>query len=306
MQSSLLLLHSYRLCTSGFGHRSLYPGSALSAPHPVACVQTAAERPFQQTYVSQSSGLMHQFSSVALLETQISPIGALINTLSDTHFLPVRGLTVFLTLFRFGFIHFTMAHFPFPLSQVHRSWWGWTGKLSHTLPLLFLRYSIKTQLLHKAGFIFPTFNQKKKQKEKETSWLKEIATAANFHLTKTTQHQLCEVAFVTGITLNRKPDIHPCSKKNLRNIVTARVCAHPASLTLISMFNTKFNALTVSMCAVRLSATRTLCFSEDHRRLRRGPCRKSWPGSRQRQDATCCPSLERHSLPLHRGMCSSQ
>lgn len=81
-----------RLGTSGFGRGSLHPGSALSAPHPVACVQTEAERPFQQTYVSQWSGPMHQFSSVALFETQISPAGALINALSDTHFLPVRGI----------------------------------------------------------------------------------------------------------------------------------------------------------------------------------------------------------------------
>lgn len=77
--------------------------------------------------------LMHQFSSVAFFETCISPTGALINALSDTHFLPVQEINCISHTVPLQFLHFTMAHFPFPLSQVHRSWWGWTGKISHTL-----------------------------------------------------------------------------------------------------------------------------------------------------------------------------
>lgn len=87
MQSSPFVFLPLRLRTSGFGRCSLHPGSALSAPHPVACVQTEAARPFQQTYVS-----THEQGSCTNFETQISPTGALMNALSDTHFLSVRGI----------------------------------------------------------------------------------------------------------------------------------------------------------------------------------------------------------------------
>lgn len=40
-----------RLCASGLGHSSLHLGSAFSASHSGACVQTEAERPVEQTYV---------------------------------------------------------------------------------------------------------------------------------------------------------------------------------------------------------------------------------------------------------------
>lgn len=64
----------------------------------------------------------------------------------------------------------------------------------------------------------------------------------------------------------------------------------------------------VSTCvfSVRLMATRTLCFLENHLGLRLVPFHRSWPGNLQRQDATCCLSQEPPSLLLRMGMYSSQ
>lgn len=196
-----------------------------------------------------------------------------------------------------------MAHFPFPLSQVHRSWWGWTGKLSHTLPRCLCATASKHSCCTRPDLFFLHTIKKKKEK-KETSWFEEITTAANFHLTKPTK------SFIADL-----------QRKNLSVSNTSSVKLHlwlglllTANLTLVYVHvwfqclmqssNPWLTQCYVSMCAVRLSATRTQCFSEDHHRLRRGPCPKSWPGSRQKRDATCCPSREHRSHPLHMGMCS--
>lgn len=170
-----------------------------------------------------------------------------------------------------------------------------------------MRDCIKTQLLHEAGFIFLKHNQK--EKKKETSWFEEITTAANFHLTKPTESFIADLQRKNlSVSNTSSVKLHLWLSLLLMANLT-RVYVHVLLLwlwfqCLIQCSRPWPTQCYVSMCAVMLSATRTQCFSVDHHRLRHGPCPKSWPGSRQRRDATCCPSREHRSHPLHMRMCS--
>lgn len=119
-----------RLCASGFGHSSLHLGSALSASHSGACVQTEGERPLEQTYVLLICTHTHRFTSMSMLWVRYKSLtlGSTLCFFSDSYFLSVRRINCIshsrkrICSVPLCFNSFTIAHFPFPLSQVHKSW----------------------------------------------------------------------------------------------------------------------------------------------------------------------------------------
>ena len=148
-----------RLCTRDLGFISLHLGSALSASYSGARLQTEAEYPFEQTYVLLIYTNIHTqtqtewtFSSICCWSDINFLHWGSQSVCSDTCFLWVRWINCISHSRKhihtpFCFSSFTMAHFLFPFSQVHKSWWGWTGKLfPQSVWQLISQTSIKTKL----------------------------------------------------------------------------------------------------------------------------------------------------------------